>query len=202
MVLLGTPVPGSGREGGRGRGTSPRAGTTHGSARGSSRQAGNGAARPTCQGPGRRSRRGTAPWRSRLRVRISGQTPVECWPVVPQLDISKRPDGPIRTCIGCRERTTKRELLRIVAGTDAEGQAGSWFAVPDPRGTAPGRGAHLHPTTECLALAERKRAISRALRHDAGVRGALSLERLREHLQQTEQDPTQAVPIKNWSISS
>jgi predicted RNA-binding protein YlxR (DUF448 family) len=117
--------------------------------------------------------------------------------VVPQLDIS-RTDGPIRTCIGCRERATKRELLRIVAGTDAEGhegsQSGSWFVVPDPSGTARGRGAHLHPTLDCLALAERKRAFARALRHDSGVWGALSLERLREHLhlldpEETEQEP-------------
>lgn len=104
----------------------------------------------------------------------------------------------MRTCIGCRERTTKRELLRIVAGTDAEGlegsHTGSWFVVPDPRGTAPGRGAHLHPTTECLALAERKRAFQRALRHDAGVRGALSLARLREHLQQLDEEMAQQEP--------
>ena len=113
--------------------------------------------------------------------------------MVPQLDIS-RTDGPIRTCIGCRERATKRELLRIVAGTDAEDredpQPGSWFVAPDPGGTAAGRGAHLHPTADCLALAERKRAFSRALRHDAGVHGALSLERLRQHLGQQEQEPT------------
>ena len=138
--------------------------------------------------------------------------------MVPQLDIS-RTDGPIRTCIGCRERTTKRELLRMVAGTDAEGQdgsqSGSWFVVPDPGGTASGRGAHLHPTSECLALAERKRAFARALRHDAAVRGALSLERLREHLRQRdreqpetspeaspEQAPTESAPTKNWSTSS
>ena len=106
-----------------------------------------------------------------------------------------RPDGPVRTCIGCRGRAAKRELLRIVAGTDAEGhedsQSGSWSVVPDPTGTAPGRGAHLHPTVECLALAERKRAFARALRHDAGVRGALSLERLREHLGQLDEQPAQ-----------
>ena len=126
-----------------------------------------------------------------LRVRISGAAPgSECWPVVPQLDISQRTDGPrCRTCIGCRERATKRELLRIVAGTDAEA-ARLAVVAPDPSGTAPGRGAHLHPTSECLALAERKRAFSRALRHDAGgpgkQGGALSLERLREHLGHTE----------------
>ena len=30
----------------------------------------------------------------------------------------------------------------------------------------PGRGAHLHPDPECLALAERRRAFGRALRAD------------------------------------
>ena len=118
--------------------------------------------------------------------------------MVPQLDISTRTDGPTRTCIGCRERSTKRELLRIVAGTGAEShedsQPGSWFVVPDPSGTASGRGAHLHPTTECLALAERKRAFARALRHDAGVRGALSLERLREHLRKRDQEQVEQTP--------
>src|SRR5690349_13073513 len=118
--------------------------------------------------------------------RIGPATPVECPAVVSQLDSPTRGDGPVRTCIGCRERATKRELLRVVAGADAEGQ---WLVVPDPSGTAPGRGAHLHPTLECLALAERRRAFARALRHDAGgsrKRGALSLERLREHLAQTD----------------
>ena len=120
--------------------------------------------------------------------RIGPATPVECSAVVSQLDSPTRGDGPVRTCIGCRERAAKRELLRVVAGTDAENQ-GFWFVVPDPSGTAPGRGAHLHPTAECLALAERRRAFARALRHDAGgprKRGALSLERLREHLAQTD----------------
>ena len=122
--------------------------------------------------------------------------------MVSQLDSSTRSDGPVRTCIGCRERAAKRELLRVVAGTDAEDRVGSWFVVPDPSGTAPGRGAHLHPTPECLALAERKRAFARALRHDAGVRGALSLDRLREHLALTDVERDEALPMRNGSTSS
>ena len=35
---------------------------------------------------------------------------------------------------------------------------------PDPDGTAAGRGAHLHPTTECYDLAVRRKAFARALR--------------------------------------
>ena len=73
----------------------------------------------------------------------------------------------------------------MVAGPDAHGQVTSWAVVPDPSGTAPGRGAHLHPTLECFELAERKRAFARALRHDAGGQGGkgpLSLAGLRDHL--------------------
>jgi predicted RNA-binding protein YlxR (DUF448 family) len=79
-------------------------------------------------------------------------------------------------------------LLRVVAGPDAHGQGSTWAVVPDPRGTAPGRGAHLHPTLECFDLAERKRAFARALRHDAGGRngrGQLSLVALRQYLDQS-----------------
>ena len=73
---------------------------------------------------------------------------------------------PIRTCVGCRTRTIKSELLRVVVGSDAQGQLA---VCPDPRGTAPGRGAHLHPTTECYDLAVRRRAFSRALRLREGL---------------------------------
>ncbi|RNM15871.1 YlxR family protein [Nocardioides pocheonensis] len=93
--------------------------------------------------------------------------------------------GPVRTCIGCRKRAAKRELLRVVAGPGAHGADSSAAVVPDPGGTAPGRGAHLHPTLECFELAERRRAFARALRHDAGGRGGpgpLSLTVLREYL--------------------
>jgi predicted RNA-binding protein YlxR (DUF448 family) len=68
---------------------------------------------------------------------------------------------PVRTCVGCRERAAKRELVRVTVGSGADGQP---VVVPDPRGTAPGRGAHLHPTTACYELAVRKKAFPRALR--------------------------------------
>ncbi|WP_211348963.1 YlxR family protein [Nocardioides litoris] len=77
--------------------------------------------------------------------------------------------GPVRTCIGCRRRAAKRELLRVTAGSDADGRPA---AVPDPPATAPGRGAHLHPTTECYDLAVRRRAFGRALRVQPGLPAA------------------------------
>lgn len=88
--------------------------------------------------------------------------------------------GPVRTCVGCRERVTKSELLRVTVQLGAEGLAA---AVPDLTGSAPGRGAHLHPTVRCLELATRKRAFARALRYDAGsAGGSLDLTELVEHL--------------------
>ena len=80
---------------------------------------------------------------------------------------------PVRTCIGCRKRATRRELLRVTAGTDTRGASA---VVPDPDGTAPGRGAHLHPTTECFDLAVRRKAFPRALRAGTGLSTALVQE--------------------------
>lgn len=68
---------------------------------------------------------------------------------------------PVRTCVGCRQRATASELLRVVA---IERNADHFSVVPDPARRAPGRGAHLHPVPACLVLAERRRAFGRALR--------------------------------------
>ena len=61
-----------------------------------------------------------------------------------------------RTCIGCRTRASAGELLRIMVRDGV--------LVPDPGRRLPGRGAHLHRSTACLELAERRRAFPRALR--------------------------------------
>ncbi|HEX5740038.1 MAG TPA: YlxR family protein [Pilimelia sp.] len=69
-------------------------------------------------------------------------------------------DGPVRTCIGCRQRAPASQLVRVVARDAGEG----WLVQPDPRRRLSGRGAHLHPDPACLALAERRRAFGRAFR--------------------------------------
>lgn len=66
------------------------------------------------------------------------------------------PAGPIRTCVGCRGRGGRDELLRFVL-VDGE-------VVADPEKRLPGRGAWLHDSPECRALAARRRAFARALR--------------------------------------
>ncbi|MGW7362972.1 YlxR family protein [Streptomyces sp. NPDC054841] len=82
---------------------------------------------------------------------------------------------PERTCVGCRERAAKSDLLRIVA---IEGEC-----VPDHRGTLPGRGAYLHPASVCLDMAVRRRAFPRAFR----VQGPLDTADVRRTVEEKAQ---------------
>ncbi|NUT41305.1 MAG: YlxR family protein [Thermoactinospora sp.] len=79
--------------------------------------------------------------------------------------------GPRRTCVGCRVREAKSELLRLVLVGD--------HVIPDQRGRLPGRGASLHPRLSCLELAERRRAFPRAFR----VQGPVDVTQVRAHLE-------------------
>ncbi len=72
-------------------------------------------------------------------------------------------------CVGCRKRAAKSELLRVTVGSGVHDQP---VVAPDPQGTAPGRGAHLHPTAECYDLAVRRKAFGRALRVTTGLSSA------------------------------
>ncbi|HKY59269.1 MAG TPA: YlxR family protein [Aeromicrobium sp.] len=78
--------------------------------------------------------------------------------------------GPVRTCIGCRERADRTALVRFVA-TAGESGSQTWIVTPDLNESLPGRGAHLHPEARCYDQARRRRAFGRALR----VEGTLDL---------------------------
>ncbi|GEB51683.1 MULTISPECIES: YlxR family protein [Streptomyces] len=82
---------------------------------------------------------------------------------------------PQRTCVGCRQRTDKRSLLRVVVN------GGS--LIPDLRGRLPGRGAYVHPVPACLEQAARRRAFNRAFRGP----GPYDLAALREHVERIAQ---------------
>ncbi|WP_396327548.1 YlxR family protein [Jatrophihabitans lederbergiae] len=84
-------------------------------------------------------------------------------------------------CIGCRQRTEAAELLRIVVDLAArpEPDLSTSSVLPDPRRSARGRGAWLHPVTRCVELAERRRAFGRALR----VESRLDLTAVREYVE-------------------
>ena len=63
---------------------------------------------------------------------------------------------PVRMCVGCREMKEKRALLRIVK--NAEGAISF-----DRVGKAPGRGAYVCKSEECLTKAVRQHQLERAL---------------------------------------
>ncbi|MEO0027630.1 MAG: hypothetical protein RL716_961 [Actinomycetota bacterium] len=61
-----------------------------------------------------------------------------------------------RTCVGCRQRSSRVELIRVVQKAK--------FLVFDSTKSLPGRGAWLHPVTNCLELAISRKAFNRALK--------------------------------------
>ena len=63
---------------------------------------------------------------------------------------------PMRQCLGCREMKPKRELVRVVRSPQGE------LSV-DLRGKAPGRGAYVCHSVECLKKALRSHALERSL---------------------------------------
>lgn len=63
---------------------------------------------------------------------------------------------PQRQCMGCRERKAKRDMIRVVRGTDGE-------VSLDFGGKKNGRGAYICPDMECLKKAIRSKALDRAL---------------------------------------
>ena len=63
---------------------------------------------------------------------------------------------PQRQCMGCRERKPKRDMIRVVRGTDGQVRL-------DFGGKMNGRGAYICPNPDCLAKAIRSKALDRSL---------------------------------------
>ena len=63
---------------------------------------------------------------------------------------------PQRQCMGCRERKAKRDMIRVVRGTDGT-------VSLDFGGKMHGRGAYICPDPECLKKAIRSKALDRSL---------------------------------------
>ena len=80
---------------------------------------------------------------------------------------------PMRQCLGCREQKAKTELLRVVRSPEGS-------VSLDFRGKAPGRGAYICRSGECLKRAVRSRALERSL--GAPIPEEV-YERLREELE-------------------
>ena len=63
---------------------------------------------------------------------------------------------PQRQCMGCRERKAKKEMIRVVRGTDGT-------VSLDFSGKLNGRGAYICPMAECLKRARKAKSLERSL---------------------------------------
>ena len=63
---------------------------------------------------------------------------------------------PQRQCMGCRERKPKKDMIRIVRGTDG-------IVRLDFGGKMNGRGAYICPDAECLKKVRKSKALDRSL---------------------------------------
>lgn len=62
----------------------------------------------------------------------------------------------MRQCVGCRELSNKKDLMRILKTPDNN-------VIFDDTGRMNGRGAYICPSVECLKKARRTKAIERSL---------------------------------------
>ena len=79
-------------------------------------------------------------------------------------------------CVGCRSRSAKADLVRVVRMPGGKVQV-------DASGRHAGRGAYVHRSPDCLARAARAGALARGLKARLAVPEAASLmQELREAL--------------------
>ena len=66
---------------------------------------------------------------------------------------------PIRTCIGCQCKKSKREMIRIIRTPDGKIEI-------DRTGKKSGRGAYLCDNIDCLNIAIKKNNLNKSLKQD------------------------------------
>ena len=86
---------------------------------------------------------------------------------------------PQRQCIGCGEMKNKKDLIRILKGTDQE------ISI-DATGRKNGRGAYLCPSMECLKKARKNKGLERSFKMAIPGEISDSLEKEMEQLDRKE----------------
>ena len=85
---------------------------------------------------------------------------------------------PMRQCVGCREMKPKKDLVRVVKSPEG-------VISMDLRGKAPGRGAYVCRSSECLRRAVKSGALARSF--DTAV-PAERFEQLEQQMEATEDE--------------
>ena len=85
---------------------------------------------------------------------------------------------PVRMCTGCRQKSPKKQLVRVVRSPDGD------ISI-DPTGKKSGRGAYICRSVECLRRSQKTRALQRALECDIDP---VIFEKLQEELTAEDDD--------------
>jgi uncharacterized protein len=81
----------------------------------------------------------------------------------------RRKHIPLRTCVACREKRPKRELVRLVCTPEGSLEV-------DLRGKRAGRGAYVCRRPECWQAALQPQRLSRALKCQVSAEDTAALE--------------------------
>ena len=84
---------------------------------------------------------------------------------------------PARTCIGCRKKTTKWELVRLVRNQDGR------ISV-DESGKNPGRGAYVCLNPQCIDLALTSKKLNKVLKTNVTLTDIEALKQALSNLMQ------------------
>ena len=76
--------------------------------------------------------------------------------------MSKKKNIPMRMCIACREMKPKSTMTRVVKNSDGEIRL-------DATGKAPGRGAYICDSEECLKKLNGKKLLHKAFSSDVSL---------------------------------
>ena len=77
---------------------------------------------------------------------------------------------PVRTCIGCQCKKSKKEMIRIIRTPEGKIEI-------DKTGKKSGRGAYLCGNVKCLDIALRKNSLNKSLKQDIPLK---TLDELRK----------------------
>ena len=83
--------------------------------------------------------------------------------------MKRRKHVPLRSCIACRAKLPKRELIRVVRTPEGT-------LVMDPKGKRAGRGAYLCRKRQCCETALQPGRLSRALKSKVGATEVAALK--------------------------
>lgn len=69
---------------------------------------------------------------------------------------------PMRQCVGCREMKAKKDMIRVIKTSPADGE--TCEILLDTTGKKNGRGAYICPNSECLRQAIKSKGLERSFK--------------------------------------